>query len=296
MPCRAEHSWRAPARFRFRVRRAPLFASFARRFLCAAMGEEALHSALGLCLLGAMVVSGAALARGAVAPYGRYAGARSLSMAWGPRVPARIAWAFQELPSLLAPLLCVLAADGPIGAPDAALLAFFCAHYVNRAIVYPLRIRGGKATPAGVVAAAFAFTAANGYLQGRALAPPSSWGRPATRADARFLLGLAVAAAGACGNVWHDGVLRDLRRSGPPGRYGIPRGGLYEYVSGANFLCEIVEWGGFALAARTPAACVFAASCALNVGPRAVHHHRWYLATFGARYPAHRRALVPFLL
>ena len=41
---------------------------------------------------------------------------------------------------------------------------------------------------------------------------------------------------------------------------------------------------------------VFAASAALNIGPRGVHHHRWYLATFGADYPAGRRAIVPFLL
>ena len=49
---------------------------------------------------------------------------------------------------------------------------------------------------------------------------------------------------------------------------------MFEYVSGANFFGEIVEWLGFALFVQTFGAFSFAAFTAMNIGPRAVHHHR----------------------
>ena len=40
---------------------------------------------------------------------------------------------------------------------------------------------------------------------------------------------------------------RNLRKPGDKAYY-IPRGGCFELVSGANFLGEIIEWFGFAIA------------------------------------------------
>ena len=61
-------------------------------------------------------------------------------------------------------------------------------------------------------------------------------------------------------------------RRGPRG-YSIPRGGLFEFVSGANYLCEMLEWAGFAIAGRNRAAHIFWACVVFNLGPRAVSHH-----------------------
>jgi len=52
-------------------------------------------------------------------------------------------------------------------------------------------------------------------------------------------------------------------------------GGLFELVSGANFLAEIVEWSGYAVAtgwSLPAAAWLLLAVC--NLAPRAFHHHR----------------------
>ena len=97
----------------------------------------------------------------------------------------------------------------------------------------------------------------------------------------------------------------------------IPRGGAIELVSGANFLGEILEWTGFAIAAYTPLKLTgalatfqsipllgilvsppvaFALFTASNIGPRALEHHRWYVETFKKAYPKDRKALIPFLL
>ncbi|VDM71373.1 unnamed protein product [Strongylus vulgaris] len=70
---------------------------------------------------------------------------------------------------------------------------------------------------------------------------------------------------------------------------------MFEYVSGANFLGEIIEWTGYAIASRSLPAIAFAIFTACNIGPRAIHHHQWYLNKF-QDYPKERKALIPFLL
>ncbi|KAL3927554.1 MAG: hypothetical protein SGPRY_002769, partial [Prymnesium sp.] len=148
-----------------------------------------------------MLLGGVALARGEVAPYGRYAQVRSLGLGWGPPIDARLAWALQELPALLVPLLLWASTDYPAaGSPaNRALLLLFCSHYFNRSIVYPLSIHGGKPTPVVVSFLAFLFCAANGYLQGRYLTKlytyPSGW-----LTSPYFFAGFAIMIAGAAMN------------------------------------------------------------------------------------------------
>ncbi len=102
-----------------------------------------------------------------------------------------------------------------------------------------------------------------------------------------FVLGMAV-------NVHSDEVLRGLRRPGERG-YAVPRGGLFRWVSCPNYLGEMVEWSGFALAVWNLPALSFAAWSVANLLPRALAHHRWYRARF-ADYPSERRAVVPWVL
>lgn len=78
--------------------------------------------------------------------------------------------------------------------------------------------------------------------------------------------------------------------------YSIPRGGMFELVSGANFFGEILEWLGWAVAAWRLPAGAFALFTACNIGPRAWHHHLDYRRRFGSAYPQHRKALIPFIL
>lgn len=44
------------------------------------------------------------------------------------------------------------------------------------------------------------------------------------------------------------------------------QGGMFEYVSGANFFGEIVEWAGFAIAAWSLPAAAFALFTFFNIG------------------------------
>ena len=77
--------------------------------------------------------------------------------------------------------------------------------------------------------------------------------------------------------------------------YKIPQGGLFKYVSAANYTAECFEWTGWALAAWHPAPAAFALFTFCNLAPRALSNHAWYLEKFRGQYPAQRRALIPLL-
>jgi steroid 5-alpha reductase family enzyme len=174
-------------------------------------------------------------------------------------------------------------------------LGLWTAHYVNRTFIYPLRNPGrAKPMPLSICGLAIFFNLVNAYLNGRSLTvfgPQYDWSwfvEPTT------LLGLGLWALGVGINLQSDQILFGLRRPGETG-YRIPQGGLYRFVSCPNYLGELIEWTGFALAVASPAAWTFVVWTAANLVPRAVAHHRWYREQF-ADYPAERKALVPFLL
>ena len=51
-------------------------------------------------------------------------------------------------------------------------------------------------------------------------------------------------------------------------------GGMFEYVSGANFFGEIVEWTGYAVGAWSFPALAFLIFTIGNLVPRALAHHQ----------------------
>ncbi|VDK86427.1 unnamed protein product [Litomosoides sigmodontis] len=95
-------------------------------------------------------------------------------------------------------------------------------------------------------------------------------------------------------NITSDSILRNLRKNGKSD-YKIPYGGLFEYVSGANFFGECIEWAGYALLTRTLPAFAFAFFTLCNLAPRAYQHHRWYQQKFD-KYPKDRKAFIPFVI
>ncbi|CAM4511604.1 3-oxo-5-alpha-steroid 4-dehydrogenase 1 isoform X3 [Lepidochelys kempii] len=222
-------------------------------------------------------------------PYGRY-----FSHRFGYPVPARLAWTLQELPSLLVPLgLSLFSGAARLSEwPNRVLVALFIVHYAHRALIFPVLIRGGKPTPFITFALALIFCVYNGYLQGRSLSNyaeyPSGWLKGPC-----FIVGFAGWLSGMAINIYSDHILRNLRKPGETG-YKIPRGGLFEYVTGANFFGEILEWFGFALASCTFESAAFAICTLFILGSRAHHHHQWYLEKF-EDYPKSRKIVIPFV-
>jgi len=74
--------------------------------------------------------------------------------------------------------------------------------------------------------------------------------------------------------------------------YQIPHGGLFKWVSCPNYLGELLEWWGWALATWSLAGLSFAVWGMANLVPRARANHKWYQRNF-EDYPVDRKALIP---
>ena len=223
------------------------------------------------------------------APYGRH-----MRPGWGPTLDARVGWIVMELVSPIA--MTIVYVQGPHAGEPIALFFFaiFQIHYANRAIVQPMLARGGagRRTTYFTVGCAVIFNSLNGTLLGLALGHVHTYDA-AWLTDPRFVLGIGLFVFGAAVNVHADSVLRTLRRPGESG-YRIPHGGLYNAVSCPNYLGEIIEWVGFAIATWSLAGLAFAMFTFANLAPRARANHRWYREHFDD-YPPRRRALLPRL-
>jgi 3-oxo-5-alpha-steroid 4-dehydrogenase 1 len=237
--------------------------------------------------LGLAVVTFVALQR-IDAPYGRYQRA-----GWGPTLPARVGWIVMECPAPL--LFAVVFVAGPHrgAAVPLAFAALWEIHYLYRSFVYPFLLRPGARIPATIVLMAITFNLLNAWINARWV---STWGQYPTTwfTDPRFLAGVLIFAAGFALNTTSDRALRRLRGASGSG-YRVPTGGAFEWVSCPNYLGEIVEWAGWAVATWSLPGLAFAAYTAANLAPRAVAHHGWYRTQF-PDYPAGRRALIPFVL
>lgn len=114
----------------------------------------------------AVLLSGAfafvTLVWGIDAPYGRYSTAKG----WGPLINAKLAWVLMESPTLWATLILGAVSSGRVAfdvsapsidlwasnephpslksLPNLILLTMFNFHYINRSLIFPLRMRGGK--------------------------------------------------------------------------------------------------------------------------------------------------------
>lgn len=224
------------------------------------------------------------------APYGRFV----TQNVPGPMLDNRWGWVIMEAPAAIVFALCFIFGERQTSLMAWLFFVLWEAHYVQRSFIYPFSLRGSKKQiPLLIVVASFIFNLINGYLNGRYLftfAPNYSieW-----LSDPRFILGVGLFTLGYVINRHSDYILTHLRAPGESG-YKIPQGGLYRWVSAPNYLGEIVEWMGWALATWSLPGLVFAVWTISVLAPRARAIHHWYKARF-TDYPPERRALLPFV-
>lgn len=245
-------------------------------------------TALGLTLAGLLTLVSLIFI---TAPYGRY----ERGGKWGPEIDERIVWMVMEAVSPIMFAIFFLRGINSAGGASTAqfiLAAMFLGHYTYRSFIYPFRIRGVGKKPVATGAMAVLFNSFNGSVNG--------WGVGAAAhltegwlSSPFFLIGVPLFFFGMWLNLNSDHILRHLRGPGETG-YKIPQGGGFRFVTSPNYLGEIIEWTGFALAASTFGAASFAVFTAANIGPRAFQHHRWYKEKF-PDYPKARKALFPFI-
>lgn len=224
------------------------------------------------------------------APFGRFSPADSKWM-----VDGNTSWMLMEI---VAPVFFIAtylyAPFSPthnppsLNHPSTLLAALFVIHYVNRAIISPLRSPGRSKSHIIIVIAGIGFNIINAPLIAAFLSAPGNCPNPLSRsrdiditnltgivqklqqklaakvaesqtlqmafADRKFQVGIALFVLGFVSNILHDEILYNIRRNAPTTpdgkhRYSIPQGYLYNYISYPNYFSEWVEFAGFALAA-----------------------------------------------
>lgn len=215
---------------------------------------------------------------------------------YGPPVPNKIGWMAMESPVFI--LMCILwvSSDRMLEAGPLALFIIFQSHYLQRAFIFPMLLRGDSKMPLGIVAMGMLFNTLNALMQGGWIFFVSPADYYADWFAKPFIyLGGAVFLAGMAINLHSDHIIRHLRHPGDTRHY-IPRGGMFRYVSSANYFGEVLEWTGFAVASWSWAGAVFAWWTFANLAPRAASLRRRYCQEFGEEFTQlHRKRIIPFI-
>ena len=223
------------------------------------------------------------------APYGRH-----IRSGWGPLLENRLGWFIMESPAVFVFGLIVLF-HARLNSTAVLLFLMWELHYGHRVFIYPWTLKKGRKMPWSIVLMALVFNTTNGYLNGWSIASQADQYSDAWVASPQFLVGVLVFFAGMTLNKVSDRQLALLSRAkGEQGAYQVPHGLAYRWVSCPNYLGEIIQWTGWAIAVWSLAGWVFAIWTMANLVPRALAHHRWYRKTFDD-YPVGRKALIPFL-
>lgn len=217
---------------------------------------------------------------------------------WGPAINNRVGWILMEAPvvfAMLALWLCSPRRDNPA---LIVMTSLFLLHYFQRSFIFPLLIKGNSKMPLSIIVSGVIFNLLNAYMIGGwffYLTPaPEEYG-VSWLYSPLFILGTIIFFIGMTINIHSDSIIRNLRRPGDTGHY-IPRGGMFKFVTSANYLGELTEWIGFAILTWSPPGAVFAIWTFANLAPRARATHKKYLAMFGDEYASlGRRYIIPFI-
>lgn len=202
-----------------------------------------------------------------------------------------------EAPVFIAMTILWLCSDRTWQPAPLVLFLLFQSHYAQRSFIFPLLIRGNSKMPLGIVLMGAVFNTLNALMQGGwifYLAPADMY-TTAWLYSPQFIIGTVIFIAGMAINLHSDYIIRHLRKPGDTKHY-IPKGGMFRYVSSANYFGELTEWIGFAIASWSWAGAVFALWTFANLAPRSASLYRRYQKEFGEEFTSlHRKKIIPFI-
>ncbi|KAI8973963.1 3-oxo-5-alpha-steroid 4-dehydrogenase-domain-containing protein [Trametes punicea] len=257
------------------------------------------------------------------APFGRFSPSQdSIFLVDGIK-----SWIFMELIApttflytfLQSPLSPTAAGSAPpltLTHPPTFLAALFLLHYLNRAIISPLRTPSRSKSHIMVPLSAVGFNVINGALLGAYLSSPTAQAFLAGGFERpQFWAGVVLWAVGLVGNIAHDEILLNIRRNAKAKgkarqitgaakgdddddngkskknkqeHYAIPHGLLYRFISYPNYFCEWMEWLGFAIAASPPPLITSLAAFLTTISPPWLFFFSEVLLMFPRAWKGHK--------
>ena len=226
------------------------------------------------------------------AGYGRFYAPK-----WGPAIDNRLGWMLMEAPVFVAMLLLWWLSDRREDGIRLAFLLLFELHYFHRAFVFPWLMRGRSKMPLSIIGTAVLFNTLNAYMQGGWLfyVSPVDYYSADWLTSLPFLSGTALFLFGMGVNIHSDRIIRNLRKPGDTAHY-LPRGGMFRWVTSANYFGELVEWTGFAILTWSVSGAVFALWTFANLAPRAARIYNGYRQEFPEQLDTRTtKRIIPFI-
>lgn len=216
---------------------------------------------------------------------------------WGPSINNRLGWILMESPVFVAMLALWWLSPRRAETVPLIFFIFFQLHYFQRSFIFPLLIKGKNRMPLSIISMGVLFNVINAAMQGGWIfyVSPADYYTTGWLSSPQFIIGTVIFFGGIAINLNSDNIIRNLRKPGDTRHY-IPRGGMFRYVSSANYFGEFMEWVGFAVLTWSAAGAVFAMWTFANLAPRAGKIHKRYSKEFGEEFDKlHLKRIIPFI-
>lgn len=214
---------------------------------------------------------------------------------WGYSINNKLGWVLMECPALI-PIAYTIVALTP-SALAILFMSLYALHYVYRSFIFPAVLKGNSKMPLAITAMGATFNFTNSTLLCASVVafPKESYTDICSYAgNWNFWLGIVLFFMGMYTHMKADHTIRNLRKPGDTNHY-LPKGGLFDYVTSANYFGELLEWTGFAILLCNPAAWMFVWWTAANLVPRAHAINKKYRAEFGNEQVGKRKRVIPFI-
>ena len=214
---------------------------------------------------------------------------------WGYSINNKLGWVLMECPALI-PIAYTIVALKP-SALAILFMSLYALHYVYRSFIFPALLKGNSKMPLAITAMGATFNFTNSTLLCASVMafPKESYTDICSYAgNWNFWLGIVLFFMGMYTHMKADHTIRNLRKPGDTNHY-LPKGGLFDYVTSANYFGELLEWTGFAILLCNPAAWMFVWWTAANLVPRAHAINKKYRAEFGNEQVGKRKRVIPFI-
>lgn len=213
---------------------------------------------------------------------------------WGPSIPNKVGWIIMEAPVFIVMVTLMIIYKEGVNVVTSVMASLFLIHYFQRSFIFPFLIKGSSKMPIAIILMGATFNVINGLLIGLWLFCYSDYTIDWLYSP-KFIIGTLIFIFGMVVNLHSDHIIRHLRKPGDTKHY-IPMGGMFRYVSSANYYGEITEWFGFAILTWSLPGALFAMWTFANLAPRANSLYHKYEEEFGAEFTKlKRKRVIPFI-
>ena len=230
-----------------------------------------------------------------------------VSSRWGKLINNKVAWFFMEVPVFAAMIVVWALSPNRFAIVPLVFFLIFQIHYFQRVFIFPFLMKGKSKMPIGIMFMGVVFNLLNAIMQGYWIFFESfnvnytAFGIHYTDTAAWltspwFIIGVVIFLFGFYTNLRSDYIIRHLRKDPTDTKHYLPKGGMFNFVTSANYFGELMEWLGFAVMTWSLAGLTFFIWTFANLVPRANTLYHKYENEFGDEMKGRRlKRVFPFI-